>query len=104
MTTEATSQSVLDRVQSFVSEHKQAIIIGASVAIAVGGVAYYASTSSSRGPSGDLEGGTGKPRKKKSKKRKTVKDTDGPILEEVSPKPKVEDDASRMFHFLADDT
>ena len=87
---------MLERVQTFVSEHKQAIIIGASVAVAVGGVAYYASTSrQSRPPSGDLEGGTAKSRsKKKSKKRKSVKDADGPILEEIEPKPKVEDEVS----------
>lgn len=95
MSSEASSQSVLDRVQSFVSEHKQAIIIGASVAIAVGGVAYYASTSSSRGPSGDPEGGSGKSRsKKKSKKRKSVKDPDGPILEEIEPKHKPQSEES----------
>jgi import receptor subunit TOM70 len=94
MSTDASSQTVLDRVQSFVSEHKQAIIIGASVAVAVGGVAYYASTSR-RPPPGDLEGGTTKSRsKKKSKKRKGVKDADGPILEEIEPKPKVEDETS----------
>lgn len=79
MSSEA-SQSVLDRVQMFMSERKQAILVGASVAVVIGGVAYYASASSSKG----LGSSPGKARsKEKSKKRKGVKDADGPILEEV---------------------
>lgn len=82
----------VDRVQNFVSENKQAILIGtAAAAIAVGGVAYYASTSSSRSKT-DLEKGEKGERKdrKSRKKKKGVNDADGPILEER--KAKVEDD------------
>ncbi|TBU23389.1 ADP/ATP carrier receptor [Dichomitus squalens] len=79
------SQGVVERVQNFVSEHKHAVLIATAAAVvAVGGVAYYASTS--RGPGGDVEKGEGKKDKKKSKKRKTVKDEDGPLLEERKPK------------------
>jgi mitochondrial import receptor subunit TOM70 len=82
------SSTLIERVQGFVSENKRAVIIGTAAAVlAVGGVAYYASTS--RGPGADLEKGKGKGSKKGgsssgSKKRKTVKDDDGPILEEIT--------------------
>lgn len=91
MSPSTSSQSVVERVQNFVSEHKHAVLIATAAAVvAVGGVAYYASTS--RGPGGDVEKGEGKKDKKKSKKRKTVKDDDGPIIEERKPKPaQVED-------------
>ncbi|KAI0370674.1 TPR-like protein [Pilatotrama ljubarskyi] len=86
MSSSTSSQGVVDRVQNFVSEHKHAVLIGTAAAlVAIGGVAYYASTSSS-GPRGDVEKGEGKKDRKKSKKRKTVKDDDGPILEECKPK------------------
>ncbi|KAL7278186.1 hypothetical protein ACG7TL_008160 [Trametes sanguinea] len=86
MSSSTSSQGVVDRVQNFVSEHKHAVLIGTAAAlVAIGGVAYYASSSSS-GPRGDVEKGEGKKDKKKSKKRKTVKDEDGPILEERKPK------------------
>ncbi|KAE9394939.1 mitochondrial outer membrane translocase receptor TOM70 [Gymnopus androsaceus JB14] len=86
---ESSAATLVERVQNFVSENKQAILIGtAAAAIAVGGVAYYASTSSSG--STDLEKGEKKDRKKK--KKKTVNDTDGPILEERKPKVQVEDE------------
>ncbi|KAG6885324.1 hypothetical protein C0993_003171 [Termitomyces sp. T159_Od127] len=84
----------LDRAQSFISENKRVILIGAAAALAVGGVAYYASSSSRPHPQPDVEKGTRKEKKKGSKgnkRKKTVKDMDGPILEEiVPPKPKVE--------------
>ncbi|KAL6303601.1 ADP/ATP carrier receptor [Sparassis latifolia] len=82
----STSQGVVDRVQHFVSENKRTLIIGtAAIVVAIGGVAYLASTS--RSSQGDAEKGERKKDKKKSsKKRKTVKDQDGPILEERSPK------------------
>ena len=81
----SSSQGVVDRVQNFVSENKHAVLIATAAAVvAIGGVAYYASTS--RGPGGDVERAEGKKDKKKSKKRKTVKDDDGPILEERKPK------------------
>ena len=98
------SQGVVDRVQAFVSEHKHAVLLATAAAVvAVGGVAYYASTS--RGPDGDVEKGEGKKDKKKSKKRKTVKDDDGPILEERKPKPTtVVAEEGACFTCLADGT
>ncbi|KAI9058970.1 ADP/ATP carrier receptor [Trametes sanguinea] len=97
MSSSTSSQGVVDRVQNFVSEHKHAVLIGTAAAlVAIGGVAYYASSSSS-GPRGDVEKGEGKKDKKKSKKRKTVKDEDGPILEERKPKAAaVEEEIARM--------
>ncbi|CDO73866.1 hypothetical protein BN946_scf185016.g23 [Trametes cinnabarina] len=86
MSSSTSSQGVVDRVQNFVSEHKHAVLIGTAAAlVAIGGVAYYASSSSS-GPRGDVEKGEGKKDKKKGKKKKTAKDEDGPILEERKPK------------------
>lgn len=85
--------SFLDRAQSFISENKRVILIGAAAALAVGGVAYYASSSSRPHAQPDVEKGTRKEKKKGkgNKKKKSVKDVDGPILEEiVPPKPKVE--------------
>ncbi|KAI0821749.1 hypothetical protein BC628DRAFT_1412718 [Trametes gibbosa] len=86
MSSSTSSQAVVDRVQNFVSEHKHAVLIGTAAAlVAIGGAAYYASSSSS-GPRGDVEKGEGKKDRKKGKKKKTVKDEDGPILEERKPK------------------
>ena len=91
MSSSTSSQGVVDRVQNFVSEHKHAVLLGTAAAlVAIGGVAYYAS--SSRGPGGDVERGEGKKDKKKSKKRKTVKDKDGPVLEERAPKTAVSEE------------
>jgi mitochondrial import receptor subunit TOM70 len=97
MASSDSSASLIERVQSFVSENKRAIIIGtAAAAIAVGGVAYYASTSSRPAGRRDLEKGTKKDKKKSSKggkKKKSVKDPNGPILEERErPSAKVEDE------------
>jgi import receptor subunit TOM70 len=79
------STSYFERIQDFVAENKKAVLIGsAAAALAVGGVVYYASTS--RGPGGDLEKGKTRDKKKSSKKRKTVNDADGPLLEEIKPK------------------
>jgi mitochondrial import receptor subunit TOM70 len=87
---DSTTQSLIDRMQSFVSEHKRAVIIGtAAVAIAAGGAAYYASSSRSL-PKADSKSDRKKD-KKKSKKRKTGSDSEAPILEEV-PKPAVKSD------------
>lgn len=96
MSSSTSSQGVVDRVQNFVSEHKHAVLIGTAAAlVAIGGAAYYASSSS--GPRGDVEKGEGKKDRKKGKKRKTVKDDDGPILEERKPKASVvEEGASRI--------
>ncbi|KIK64143.1 hypothetical protein GYMLUDRAFT_40400 [Collybiopsis luxurians FD-317 M1] len=92
---ESSAAGFVERVQNFVSENKQAILIGsAAAAIAVGGVVYYASSSSR--PSTDLEKGDKKEKKKDNKsskkKKKTVNDPDGPILEERKPKVEVEDE------------
>ncbi|KAG2036581.1 ADP/ATP carrier receptor [Suillus americanus] len=79
------STSYFERIQGFVAENKKAVVIGAAAtALAVGGVVYYASTS--RGPGGDFEKGKTRDKKKSSKKRKTVNDADGPLLEEIKPK------------------
>ncbi|CAK5263287.1 unnamed protein product [Mycena citricolor] len=78
MAQESTSGFV-ERVQSFVAEHKTAILVGTGVAVAVGGAVLYASSSSS--DKKDRKKGS-----KPSKKRKSVKDADGPILEERTPK------------------
>ena len=87
MSSSSTSQGVVEHVQSFVSENRRAVLIGAAAAVvAIGGVAYYASTSRGSGAGGDAEAGERKKDKKKSKKRKTVKDKDGPILEERTSK------------------
>lgn len=101
----AASTTFVDRVQGFVSENKRAILIGtAAAAIAIGGAAYYASTSrtTARG-SGDPEKGEKKPKESKkksskgSKKRKTVKDPDGPILEERESPVQVADAPSKLY-------
>lgn len=83
---ESTTTTLLERVQGFVSENKRAVLIGTAAAIAVGGVAYYASTSSrpARGES-DIEKGKKKKTSKGGKKKKTVNDADGPLLEEREP-------------------
>ncbi|KAJ6510652.1 ADP/ATP carrier receptor [Mycena sanguinolenta] len=83
----STSPGIVDRVQRFVEENKTAILIGTGVAVALGGAAYLASTSG-----GDRD------KKKKSpkaptKKRRSVKDADGPILEERKPKAEAVPDA-----------
>ncbi|KAF5391104.1 hypothetical protein D9757_003173 [Collybiopsis confluens] len=102
---ESSAATLVERVQNFVSENKQAILIGtAAAAIAVGGVAYYASSSSR--PSTDLEKGEKKEKKKENKsskkKKKTVNDSDGPVLEERKPKAKVEDDDVELLQYTAE--
>ncbi|KAL0574550.1 TOM (translocase of outer membrane) complex component [Marasmius crinis-equi] len=83
---ESSTVGLVERVQHFVSENKKAVIIGtAAAAIAVGGAVYYASSSSK----GDIEK-KGRKKDGRSKKKKTVSDPDGPILEER--KPTVEDE------------
>ena len=85
------SEGVVDRIQSFVSENRRAVLLGAALTVAaIGGFAYYASTSR---PSqdGDAEKGDRKRGKKKgklSKKPKSEQDEDGPLLEEAEPKDK----------------
>ncbi|KAF8221349.1 ADP/ATP carrier receptor [Tricholoma matsutake] len=102
MASSDSSASFIERAQGFVSENKRAILVGTAAAvIAVGGVAYYASTSSRTGGRGDLEKGTKKEKKKSrknSKKKKGVKDPNGPILEEREPpSTKVEDEVEAEF-------
>ncbi|TFY77935.1 hypothetical protein EWM64_g6076 [Hericium alpestre] len=88
----SSDDTVLDRLQSFVSEHKRGLLIGTAAAVlAAGGVAYYVS-SSRGGPDGgpsdeeSVRGGEKKKDKKKRKHKKTLKDKEGPLLEEVKPK------------------
>ncbi|KAI0710921.1 ADP/ATP carrier receptor [Earliella scabrosa] len=96
MSSSTSSQGVVDRVQNFVSEHKHAVLLGTAAAlVAIGGVAYYAS--SSRGPGGDVEKGESKKDKKKGKKRKTVKDEDGPIIEERKSKPAAVEEEDKEY-------
>ncbi|KAJ7471999.1 ADP/ATP carrier receptor [Mycena latifolia] len=87
MATES-SPGIVDRVQAFVEEHKTAVLIGAGVAVAIGGAAYYASTSSAS----DRDRKDRKKGTKSPKKRKSVKDPDGPILEERKPKEEDEEE------------
>ncbi|KAF5376495.1 hypothetical protein D9615_008664 [Tricholomella constricta] len=89
------STTLIERAQSFLSEHKRAVLLGTAAALAVGGVAYYAATSSRPRGQTDVEKAPRKDKKKggKGKKKKSVKDADGPVLEErEQPKAKVEDD------------
>lgn len=98
MSSSTSSQGVVDRVQHFVSEHKHAVLIGTAAAlVAIGGAAYYASSSGS-GSRGDVEKGEGKKDRKKSKKKKTVKDEDGPILEERKPKAAVVEEGEQSVY------
>lgn len=94
----------LERVHDFVSENKRAILIGtAAAAIAFGGVAYYASTSSRLGGpgDGDIEKGRKKKSNKGGKKKKSVKDPHGPILEERErPAAKVEDEGEPDYYWF----
>ena len=84
----SSDDALLDRLQSFVSENKRGVLIGAAAAaavIAIGGVAYY-----NRAAGGDdvesLKSDKRKDKKKQKKQKKSVKDKDGPILEERKPK------------------
>jgi import receptor subunit TOM70 len=80
------ANSLVERVQDFVSEHKKTILIATTAAVvAAAGFAYlqYASASTER----EQEVGEGK-RKKKAKggrKKKNVNGNEGPILEEKKP-------------------
>ena len=75
--TDSSAQGFVDRVQSFVTENKRVILVGAALAVAAGGVALYASASSSPKASGDR-----KDRRKKSKAKPHDADS-GPIIEEI---------------------
>lgn len=88
--TGASSSELFARVQSFLAENKKAILIGtAATVVAIGGAAYYASSSRTvREDDVDSEKGEKRKEKKKpkGKKKKSVKDKDGPLLEERKPK------------------
>ena len=86
--------SLIERVESFVSENKRAILLGTAALAALAGVAYYASTSRAA-PGGDVEKGIRKD-KKKSKKRKGKDQADSPILKEKS-QPKAEDEEGAQY-------
>jgi import receptor subunit TOM70 len=92
----SSEDTLVERVSSFISENKRGIVIGvAAAAVAVGGVAYYVASSRRDGGARDEESlWSGKKRDKKKKRpSKTVKDHDGPILEERKAKgPEAEDD------------
>ncbi|KIK92672.1 hypothetical protein PAXRUDRAFT_146797 [Paxillus rubicundulus Ve08.2h10] len=92
------SPSYLDRLQEFVSENKRAILVGTAAAVIAAGAVYYASSSSSSRPGSDKSRFKDKKKAKSSasKKKKTVRDSDGPILEEVKPKVDEIDDHVRL--------
>jgi hypothetical protein len=102
MSNAASSEGVLSRAQSFVSENKK-VVIASVAAVAVVGVAaaaYYSTSKAAtpRAPRDDLEHGKSSSSKKKSKKHKKgpstagagatsskLDDANGPILEERAP-------------------
>jgi import receptor subunit TOM70 len=83
--------TLVERVQTFVSENRRAVLLGAAAVVAAGGAAYYAASSSrSKARVQDAE------RADKKKKRKSqARDKDGPIIEERSP----EEDGQRTAAF-----
>lgn len=90
-----TSETLLTRVESLVSDNRKAIIAGAAFAVAAGGVGYYlytARTASASLP--DVEKGPEGKKKKKASKKKRVGEEGGPLLEERKPKSKPSDTAS----------
>ena len=98
----SSDDTILDRISSFISENKRGVVIGAAAAaVAVGGVAYYVASSRAGLGSGDEESlrGAKKKDKKKRKHKKSVKDKDGPILEEKKPKATEESDDGQPYQF-----
>jgi len=83
---DSSAPGFVDRVQSFVTENKRAILIGTALAVAAGGVALYASTSSS--PKVSRE-------RKKPGNSKRSDDDSRPIIEELP----VEDQPSKPLPF-----
>ncbi|KAF9788389.1 mitochondrial outer membrane translocase receptor TOM70 [Thelephora terrestris] len=75
---DSTTQGFADRVQSFVTENKRAILIGTALAVAAGGVALYASASSPPKSPGDK-----KDRRKKSVKPRPNDVESGSVIEEI---------------------
>ena len=84
------SSSLVQRCSDFLAEHRRAVLIGSAAVVVGAGAAYYASTSASRGGKPPKDG-KGKKEKGGKPKRKTVKDPDGPLLEERTPKVEEED-------------
>lgn len=77
--------TIVERVQDFVAEHKNAILITTAAAAVAAGIVYvqYASAQSSKdGESSEKK----KKKKKSSSKDKKKDDSNGPILEERKPK------------------
>jgi hypothetical protein len=87
---DSSAQGFVDRVQSFVTENKRAILIGTALAVAAGGVALYASASSSPKAPRD------KKDRKKSGKPKPRDVESNPIIEEIP----VEDQPSKSLSFV----
>lgn len=81
--------SYIERVQDFVSENRRAILVATAAALVAAGAVYYASSSrpsSSKGKSKD-----------KKPKKKSVNDSDGPIIEEIQPKDQDVDGVFLLF-------
>ncbi|ETW76674.1 mitochondrial outer membrane translocase receptor, subunit TOM70 [Heterobasidion irregulare TC 32-1] len=93
----SSDDALLDRLQSFVSENRRGVLIAAAAAaavIAIGGVAYYNGAAGGDDEE-SLKSDKKKDKKKQKKQKKSVKDKDGPILEERKPKgTEVSDDAA----------
>ena len=99
VTSQPSSDGLIDRLQTFVTDNKRAVLIGAGVAAV--GVGYYVYSSKAQGSSGSsrsiaggdattTDGDSSKKKKSSSKsgssKKKSIKDPDGPLLEERKPK------------------
>ena len=76
--TDSSAQGFVNRVQSFVTENKRAILIGTALAIAAGGVVLY--TSASLSP----EVVRNRKDKKKSVKPKSCDVESSPVIQEIS--------------------
>jgi hypothetical protein len=81
--------SLVERVQTFVSDNRRAVLLGAAAAVAVGGVAVYAASSSRSQARAQAD---------KKKKRKSQGRADGPLLEERTPKPAAEEEGTSRRH------
>jgi hypothetical protein len=90
------SEGLLQRIESFVSDNRKVILVGAAFVAAAGGVGYYlyASRDATK-PRHDLEKAREGKKKRKNKKKKVGED-DGPVLEERSPRPMPSDAVSEV--------
>lgn len=95
---DSSSDALATRVSNLIAENKRALIVAAAAAVAAGGVGYYYYRSTRRqepGQQADVEKAEKQKKKKSSsKKKKSVKDKDGPILEERKPKAEAKPDAA----------